>query len=221
MLKPGGRAAVIVPDGVLFGSSKAHKELRRLLVDGHKLDAVISLPSGAFKPYAGVSTAILVFTKTNSGGTDRVWFYDLRADGWSLDDKRQPLLSEDKLGPVPGAALSEAEHAMNNLPDALRRWRTLNPLPLPLVVEGRGEGLAVNEPGVRYSEELSRPRTAQSFCVPRAEIESNGYDLSLNRYQQVVHDAAEHRAPSEIVVELLRLEAEIQRGIQGMAELLQ
>ena len=105
LLKPGGRAAVIVPDGVLFGSSKAHKELRRMLVEDQKLDAVVSLPGGVFKPYAGVSTAILLFTKTNSGGTDHVWFYDVEADGWSLDDKRTPLLPEDKLGPVPRTAL--------------------------------------------------------------------------------------------------------------------
>ena len=81
LLKPGGRAAVIVPDGVLFGSSRAHKELRRMLVEDQKLDAVIKLPGGVFKPYAGVSTAILLFTKTNSGGTDTVWFYDVEADG--------------------------------------------------------------------------------------------------------------------------------------------
>ena len=99
LLKPGGRAAVIVPDGVLFGSTKAHKELRTMLVEDQKLDAVVSLPGGVFKPYAGVSTAILLFTKTNSGGTDHVWFYDVQADGWSLDDKRTPLLAEDKLGP--------------------------------------------------------------------------------------------------------------------------
>ena len=92
---------MIVPDGVLFGSSKAHKELRRMLVEEQKLDAVISLPSGCFKPYAGVSTAILIFTRTNSGGTDCVWFYDMQADGWSLDDKRQPLLPDDKLGLQP------------------------------------------------------------------------------------------------------------------------
>src|SRR5213083_3465963 len=110
LLKPGGRAAVIVPDGVLFGSSTAHKELRRMLVEDQKLDAVVKLPGGVFKPYAGVSTAILIFTKTNSGGTDRVWFYDIEADGWSLDDKRTPLLSEDKLGPLPRAALGLDEH---------------------------------------------------------------------------------------------------------------
>lgn len=95
LLKPGGRAAVIVPDGVLFGSTKAHKELRKLIVDGHKLDAVVKLPSGVFKPYAGVSTAILFFTKTNAGGTENVWFYDVRNDGFSLDDKRTPLGSSD------------------------------------------------------------------------------------------------------------------------------
>src|ERR1700747_2793056 len=95
LLKPGGRAAVIVPDGVLFGSSKAHKDLRRRLVEDHKLDAVVKLPGGVFKPYAGVSTAILFFTKTNSGGTDHVWFYDVRADGYSLDDKRNPVEAND------------------------------------------------------------------------------------------------------------------------------
>src|SRR5437763_10231872 len=119
LLKPGGGAAVIVPDGVLFGSSNAHKSLRKMLIEDQKLDAVISLPGGVFKPYAGVSTAILLFTKTNSGGTDQVWFYDVEADGWSLDDKRAPLLSEDKLGAVPGAALTADEHAKNNLPDIL------------------------------------------------------------------------------------------------------
>lgn len=103
LLKPGGRAAVIVPDGVLFGSSKAHKTLRKTLIEEQKLDAVVKLPSGVFKPYAGVSTAILFFTKTNSGGTDGVWFYDVQADGFSLDDKRNPV---------------EA----NDLPDVLSRW---------------------------------------------------------------------------------------------------
>ncbi|MBK6715141.1 MAG: SAM-dependent DNA methyltransferase [Burkholderiales bacterium] len=192
LLKPGGRAAVIVPDGVLFGSSKAHKELRRTLVEDHKLDGVVSLPAGAFKPYAGVSTAILLFTKTNSGGTDQVWFYDLQADGWSLDDKRQPLLDEAKLGPVPASALSEAEHAKNNLPDALVRWTQ------------------------RATTERQRPRTAQSFCVPKADIAAQGYDLSLNRYKEVVHEAVEHESPQAILGKLKALEAEIQAG---MAEL--
>ena len=192
LLKPGGRAAVIVPDGVLFGSSKAHKELRRMIVEDQKLDGVISLPSGAFKPYAGVSTAILLFTKTNSGGTDQVWFYDMQADGWSLDDKRQPLLDEDKLGVDPAKALSDTEHAKNNLPDALARWQQ------------------------RDGSERQRSRTAQSFCVPKAGIAAQGYDLSINRYKEVVHEAVEHEHPLEILDKLKQLELEIQ---QGMAEL--
>lgn len=95
MLKVGGRCASIVPDGVLFGSSTAHKALRKELVDNQQLLAVISMPSGVFKPYAGVSTAVLVFTKTNAGGTDQVWFYDMKSDGYSLDDKRTPLDQND------------------------------------------------------------------------------------------------------------------------------
>ena len=199
LLKTGGRAAVIVPDGVLFGSSKAHKELRRTLVEEQKLDAVISLPGGVFKPYAGVSTAILLFTKTMSGGTDHVWFYDMQADGWSLDDKRQPLLDTSLLGlqPLVGLRnqLSEAEHAKNNLPDVLQRW------------------------GQRSSSERERPRTAQSFCVPKEDIEANGYDLSINRYKEVVHEAVQHRAPGEILAQLRELEREIAAGmarLEGM-----
>jgi type I restriction enzyme M protein len=104
LLRVGGRAAVIVPDGVLFGSSKAHKDLRKTLVEDQKLDGIISMPSGVFKPYAGVSTAILLFTKTNSGGTENVWFYDMQADGFSLDDKR-------------------TEQETSDLPDILQRWQ--------------------------------------------------------------------------------------------------
>ncbi len=107
LLQNGGRAAVIVPDGVLFGSSKAHKGIRKILVEEQKLDAIISMPSGVFKPYAGVSTAILFFTKTNSGGTDQVWFYDMRSDGFSLDDKRTP------------------QPEKSDLPNILQRWQNL------------------------------------------------------------------------------------------------
>jgi type I restriction enzyme M protein len=196
LLKPGGRAAVIVPDGVLFGSSKAHKELRQMLIEEQKLDAVISLPAGAFKPYAGVSTAILLFTKTNSGGTDHVWFYDMQADGWSLDDKRQPLLPEEKLGVTPALALTEAEHAKNNLPDVLARWTR------------------------RDGAELKRSRTDQSFCVPKADLVANGYDLSINRYKEVVHQVIEHRSPKEILARLAKLEEEIQAGMKALEGML-
>ena len=95
MLKKGGQCACIVPDGVLFGSSSAHKSIRKELVENHQLRAVISMPSGVFKPYAGVSTAVLVFTKTGAGGTDKVWFYDMKADGFSLDDKRSEIADND------------------------------------------------------------------------------------------------------------------------------
>ena len=95
MLRVGGRCACIVPDGVLFGSSTAHKAIRKEIVEGNRLEAVISMPSGVFKPYAGVSTAILIFTKTGHGGTDKVWFYDMQADGFSLDDKRSPVAEND------------------------------------------------------------------------------------------------------------------------------
>jgi type I restriction enzyme M protein len=196
LLKPGGRAAVVVPDGVLFGSSKAHKELRRLLVEEQKLDAVVSLPGGVFKPYAGVSTAILFFTKTNSGGTDHVWFYDIEADGWSLDDKRTPLLSEDKLGPAPRTALAEDEHGKNNLPDVVARWQQ------------------------RSSSERERQRTAQSFCVSKAEIAAQGYDLSLNRYKEVVQETVAHRPPADILAELRRLEDEIRSGLKELEDML-
>lgn len=96
-LKAGGRCAAIVPDGVLFGSSNAHQQIRKTLVEDQKLEAVISMPSGVFKPYAGVSTAILIFTRTDSGGTDKVFFYDMQADGFSLDDKRDPLRNDDDI----------------------------------------------------------------------------------------------------------------------------
>lgn len=114
-LKLGGRSATIVPDGVLFGSSKAHKEIRKEIVEGNKLDAVISMPSGVFKPYAGVSTAILIFTKTGAGGTDKVWFYDMKADGYSLDDKRQEVVAND---------IPDIIERFSNLGDEVDRKRT-------------------------------------------------------------------------------------------------
>jgi len=194
LLKPGGRAAVIVPDGVLFGSTNAHKELRRILIEDQKLDGIVSLPSGAFKPYAGVSTAIVLFTKTNSGGTDFVWFYDLRADGYSLDDKRTPLLLPNKLGAT--AVLTDDEHAKNNLPDVLSRWRD------------RGTG------------EFDRERTDQSFCVPKREIVANDYDLSINRYRDIVQNEIEYASPLKILDELAELEEEIQKGIDDLKAML-
>jgi type I restriction enzyme M protein len=223
LLKPGGRAAVIVPDGVLFGSSKAHKALRQMLVEEQKLDAVISLPSGCFKPYAGVSTAILVFTKTSllghsgAGGTDHVWFYDMQADGWSLDDKRQPLLPPEKLSANPQQALTDADHAKNNLPDLLARWLRLRSAQGHNAPRAESRGAE----SVEYVAECNRPRTEQSFCVPKAEIAAQGYDLSINRYKEVVHEAVDYPPPREILAKLAKLEEEIQAGmkeLEGMLE---
>jgi type I restriction enzyme M protein len=196
LLKPGGRAAVIVPDGVLFGSTKAHKELRRILVEDQKLDGIVKLPSGVFKPYAGVSTAIVLFTKTNSGGTDHVWFYDLQADGRSLDDKRTELLPVSKLGVCPTEPLTGDEHVKNNLPDALARWHE------------------------RDGTELDRAPTEQSFCVRKADIVANDYEFSINRYRQLLHDEVEHRDPREILKELAALEDDIRQGITDLESML-
>src|SRR5471030_742360 len=181
LMKAGGRAAVIVPDGVLFGASKAHKALRQMLVEEHKLDGIVSMPSGVFRPYAGVSTAILLFTKTNSGGTDHVWFYNMQADGFSLDDKRNEL--------------DASKHECNNLPDVLDRWHKRN----------TSAGL---------------DRTAQSFLVPKAEIAGNDYDLSINRYKEVVYEQMQHEAPQKILAELKVLEAEIMRGMEELEAML-
>lgn len=201
LLKIGGRAAVIVPDGVMFGSSKAHKELRRLIVEEHKLDGVIKMPSGVFKPYAGVSTAILLFTRTDTHegdpcATENVWFYEMKADGLSLDDKRQLLVPAEQQGVTPQEALSADEHAKNNLPDILARW------------------------GQRDGAELKRARTAQSFCVPRADIAAAGYDLSLNRYKEIVYEEIDYPAPKEIIAELREIETDIAKGLSALEEML-
>ena len=176
LLKPGGRAAVIIPDGVLFGSSKAHKELRRILVEDQKLDGIVSMPCGVFKPYAGVSTAILFFTKTNSGGTDNVWFYDMKADGYSLDDKRN-------------------EQETSDLPDVLERWNKLD-------------------------GEADRKRTDQSFLVPKADIAANDYDLSINRYKEVVYEEIVYEAPADILKRIGELDKEIADGVKELGGLL-
>lgn len=196
LLKAGGRASIIVPDGVLFGLSKAHRDVRQMLVEQHKLDAVVKLPPGVFKPYAGVSTAILFFTKTNSGGTDYVWFYDVVADGWSLDDKRNPMLEESKLGLAPGEALTEFELGKNNLPDVLARWRE------------------------RDARERGRKRTEQSFCVPIEDIRANGYDLSLSRYKEVVREKIVYRDLSAILTDLEEIEAGIQAEMSQLKKVL-
>lgn len=196
-LRSGGRAAVIVPDGVLFGNSKAHRQIRRELVEHHHLQAVISMPSGVFKPYAGVSTAVLVFTRTDTGGTDKVWFYDMRADGYSLDDKRTPTgVGFEKFADlnalVDGGPTADQK---NDIPDLIYRWRNL--------------------PG-----EATRARTDQSFLVPVDEIRANAYDLSINRYKEVVYEQKQFDAPETIIAQIQALDAERQQELTALLTML-
>ena len=175
-LKVGGRAAVIVPDGVLFGSNKAHKLIRKEIVENHQLQGIISMPSGVFKPYAGVSTAVIFFTKTNQGGTENVWFYDMKADGLSLDDKRNEIKE-------------------NDIPDIITRWSALD-------------------------KEGQRTRTDQSFLVPKAEIVDNEYDLSINRYKEIVYEEIEYDAPDKIIADIKLLDKERTDALKKLEALL-
>lgn len=176
MLKIGGRCACIVPDGVLFGSSKAHKQIRKAIIEDNRLEAVISMPSGVFKPYAGVSTGILIFTKTGHGGTDKVWFYDMKADGYSLDDKRSPINE-------------------NDIPDIIERFNHLD-------------------------KEVERKRTEQSFLVDKKEIVDNDYDLSINKYKEIVYEKVEYPPTSEILADIEELNKEIDKNLEELKTLL-
>ncbi|WP_019239815.1 MULTISPECIES: type I restriction-modification system subunit M [Enorma] len=175
-LEVGGRCASIVPDGVLFGSQKAHKAIRKELIENNRLVAVISMPSGVFKPYAGVSTAILIFTRTDNGGTDNVWFYDMHADGFSLDDKREPIKD-------------------NDIPDIIERFRNLE-------------------------AEKDRARTEKSFMVPVREIIDNDYDLSINKYKEIVYEKIEYPPTSELIAEIKDLNVQIAQGIAELEAML-
>ena len=178
ILRTGGRAASIVPDGVLFGSSNAHKAIRKEIIEKHKLEAIISMPSGVFKPYAGVSTAIMIFTKTGDGGTDKVWFYDMTSDGFSLDDQRQPVKE-------------------NDIPDIIQRFNN------------------------RYSkEEQERARTEKSFFVSKEEIVENDYDLSINKYKEIVVEKKEYEDPKVILNRVIDMENELQQRLKELEEML-
>ncbi|MFC6333315.1 N-6 DNA methylase [Paenibacillus septentrionalis] len=176
MLKTGGRCAAIVPDGVLFGTTKAHKSLRKEIVENHKLEAIISMPSGVFKPYAGVSTAIIIFTKTDVGGTDHVWFYDMKADGYSLDDKRSAIQD-------------------NDIPDIIARFHNLE-------------------------AEQERKAAEQSFMVEKSAIVDNDYDLSINRYKEIVYEKIEYDAPEVILDRLSELDKQIASKMDELRGLL-
>lgn len=185
MLKLGGRSATVVPDGVLFGSSNAHQQLRQELIDNNQLEAVISLPSGVFKPYAGVSTAILIFTK--GGSTDSVFFYDLLADGYSLDDKRTPIKA-------------------NDIPLAVSAWQRYCQL-----LEKTNDSAIQAEFG---------DKTQQAFVVDVNDIKANKYDLSINRYKEVVHTAEVYDEPKVILAQLKALENDILKDLNELEAML-
>lgn len=188
-LQIGGRAAVIVPDGVLFGASKAHKAIRQELIDKHQLHAIISMPSGVFKPYAGVSTAIVIFTKTNAGGTDKVWFYDMKSDGYSLNDNRTPLGKENDKGE------RIQSHEENNIPDILKRYHY-------------------------QKKETKRKRTEQSFLVPVDEIRENDFDLSINKYKEIVYESIEYDKPGILLDRIKNLDIQRNDLIKRLEKLL-
>ena len=194
MLKIGGRCACIVPDGVLFGSSTAHKAIRKEIIENNRLEAVVSMPSGVFKPYAGVSTAILIFTKTGHGGTDKVWFYDMKADGFSLDDKR-------------------TEVPENDIPDIIARFKSLR-------LEEKVSAEPTDEVGSVSYNEYENPRTAQSFMVDKADIVNNDYDLSINKYKEVEYVPVEYPSTTEIMADLHELEEEITKGLAELEEMI-
>ena len=153
MLKKGGQCACIVPDGVLFGSSTAHKAIRKELVENHQLRAVISMPSGVFKPYAGVSTAVLVFTKTGAGGTDKVWFYDMKADGFSLDDKRSEISDND---------IPDIIHRFHHLEQEATRERTEQSFFVPKQeIVDNGYDLSINKYKKTEYVAVEYPSTAE------------------------------------------------------------
>ena len=199
MLKVGGRAAVIVPDGVLFGSSKAHQQLRKELVENNQLEGVVSLPSGVFKPYAGVSTAILFFTK--GGETDSVWFYDLENDGFTLDDKRTELKAtpKDKKG-----------EGNNDLPHAIAQWKKLNKL------REKGNAASIHK---KLEKEFG-DKTQKAFVVSKQDIADNKYDLSISGYKEVVYEEETYEAPKVILKKLKGLENDILKDLNELEKML-
>jgi type I restriction enzyme M protein len=245
VLDMGGRCAVIVPDGVLFGSSKAHQEIRKTLIEDNRLDGVVSMPSGVFKPYAGVSTAVLLFTR--GGTTDRIWFYDMAYDGFSLDDKRH-LTPEQ-----------------NDIPDLLQCWQhrvdaefiaqrqarleTLNQQIAPLKAEKlllqkemnrllfeaaiapedddtAQAALETDQQKLATLDAQIAPLRAEidqltrQFWVTKAQVKANKYDLSASRYRQVEPDEQYYEAPQVTMDRLLKLEHVMAAEVAELEKLL-
>ena len=231
LLESGGRAAVIVPDGVLFGSSRAHVEIRRKLIEDNRLDAVVSMPSGVFRPYAGVSTAVLVFTK--GGTTERIWFYDMEHEGFSLDDKRQKVPENDipdllecwqhrrdvKFTQKRAQRLATLQKQIAPLKaDRLKHHEIIHRLKFEEVIANDGNADAARAARERAEAELTRLQTqitplqteinqlGRQFWVTKAQVKAKNYDLSASHYRQVEQDDVYYEKPAVTLDRLTKLE---------------
>jgi type I restriction enzyme M protein len=246
-LDSGGRCAIIVPDGVLFGSSRAHVAIRKKLIEEHRLDGVVSMPGGVFKPYAGVSTAVLLFTKNAT--TERIWYYDMAHDGFSLDDKREPVVEND----IPDvlecwrnrhdagfqtarAARLEAlrEQAAPLKARRLELHGEVNRLTFEAAIADDGDGGddarvaldKVNDDLAALEAQIA-PIQAQidqlnrQFWVDRERVKANKYDLSASRYREVEQDEVYYEKPQVTMERLLELEQVMAAGIQELKGLLE
>jgi type I restriction enzyme M protein len=243
-LDMGGRAAVIVPDGVLFGSSRAHVEVRRRIIEENRLDGVVSMPSGVFKPYAGVSTAVLFFTR--GAQTKDIWFYDMAHDGFSLDDKRVAIDENDipdvvncwekrkdkKFLESREKRIVELRKELTPLKEKrLKLQADINRLSFELAIDSVSDGKAAAE--LSSAQELlsniqsliSAPqseldRLTRQFWVTKEQVKANKYDLSASRYRQVDADAVYHEEPSVTLEWLARLENVMLEEIVELKKLL-
>lgn len=244
VLEMGGRAAVIVPDGVLFGSSNAHVETRKKLIDENRLEGVVSMPSGVFKPYAGVSTAVLLFTRGAS--TDRIWFYDMEHDGFSLDDKRQPV-PENDIPDILNCWRNRFKPAFNQQraqrldtlraeiaplkTERLRLQKEIHRLTFEHAIASDDNGdarraLDQDLRGLQDLEGLIHPlqseinQLSRQFWVTKEQVRANKYDLSASRYRQMEQDEEFYEEPKVTLERLLKLEEMMRAGARELEEML-
>jgi type I restriction enzyme M protein len=246
VLDMGGRCAVIVPDGVLFGSSKAHQDIRKKIIDENRLDGVVSMPSGVFKPYAGVSTAVLLFTR--GGTTDRIWFYDMDHDGFSLDDKRQPtpeqndipdllLCWQQRFDPESTAKRTTRLGALKQQIAPMKAERLLlqkeiNCLMFEAAIapeddEEKQQASEADQQKLVALHEQMAPLQAEinqlnrQFWVTKEQVKANKYDLSASRYRQVEQDEVYYESPKVTMERLLKLEHVMAAEVAELEKLLE
>jgi type I restriction enzyme M protein len=245
LLENGGRAAVIVPDGVLFGSSKAHTEIRRKLIEENRLDGVVSMPSGVFRPYAGVSTAVLLFTK--GAATERIWFYDMEHDGFSLDDKRQPTPDDNDIPDVldcwqhrgdakfqkkRDARLAELQKEIAPLKKKrLEHHALIHRLKFEEVV-AQNDGDKACAAREKAETELAELQTriaplqkeinqlTRQFWVAKDQVVAQNYDLSASRYRQIEQDEVFYETPAVTIGRLQALEKAAVGQVQALGKML-